>query len=330
MKPVGLVLALSLASLGVAQVPAVAKSPLVTDAAKSDLYALAKVALPPLPALPELRELEPGVHFAEVDLAWPRGKSKLWIYLPDPAAKPKSLPCIVTAPAGSNLLFGMALGDGDRAEHLPFVKAGFAVVAYEIEGVMPDDDAQTDENVLRQLRAYTECWAGLQDGHAALEYALTKLPAVDTKRVYTTGHSSAATMALMLAAHEPRLAGCAAFMPIVDVKERIGDEYLAMLEKDFAGYGNFLVRNSPVTHAARYAMPLFLFGAEDDDNVDCGAIEKFAELVRGKGKQATFAKVAEGGHYEAMIAAGIPQAIAWLQTLGMPVPPKGKAEGTAK
>ena len=36
-------------------------------------------------------------------------------YTPDPAAKPKSLPCIVTAPAGSNLLFGMALGDGDRA-----------------------------------------------------------------------------------------------------------------------------------------------------------------------------------------------------------------------
>jgi dipeptidyl aminopeptidase/acylaminoacyl peptidase len=39
----------------------------------------------------------------------------------------------------------------------------------------------------------------------ALDYIAKRLPYVDTNRIYTAGHSSAATMALLLAEHDLRM-----------------------------------------------------------------------------------------------------------------------------
>src|SRR5579871_2614816 len=76
--------------------------------------------------------LAPGVSFTEVMLPRPK-PARLWIYLPSPPPAGK-LPCVVIAPSGSALFSGMKLQDGDRAEHLPYVRAGFAVIAYDIDG----------------------------------------------------------------------------------------------------------------------------------------------------------------------------------------------------
>ncbi len=53
--------------------------------------------------------------------------SRFWIYLPEKQVPPASLPCILICGAGSTMLSGMKLGDGDEPEHLPYVQAGFAV-----------------------------------------------------------------------------------------------------------------------------------------------------------------------------------------------------------
>lgn len=315
-----LALTLTLAVPIAAQDKPAAKPPIVADADKATPIAWSKIVLPAFPAMTPPKQLADGVHCSEIELKWPRGASKLWVYLPDPAAKPKSLPCVFIAPAGSNLLFGMDLGDGDRKEHLPWVAAGFAVVAYEIEGVMPPDDQQTDENVLKQTTRYVQCQAGLEDARAAIEYALAKVPAVDPQRLFAAGHSSAATMALMFAAHEPRLRGCAAFMPIADVDKRIPRSLKKMMEKDFAGYGNFLVRNSPLTHAERYAMPLFVFAAEDDENVPFAEAQAFVEKLQAAKRTVTFEHVPTGNHYQPMIDTGIPKAIAWAKELAKAAP----------
>src|SRR5436190_14838996 len=92
-----------------------------------------------VPNLPAGETLAPGVKCSEVKLyrEGVRSPMRLWVYLPDPLPTAK-LPCILIAPAGSRMFHGMALADGDRAEHLPYVKRDFAVIAYEIDGPLPD------------------------------------------------------------------------------------------------------------------------------------------------------------------------------------------------
>ena len=104
--------------------------------------------LPPFPPPAPPREIEPGVMFSEITLTrgqaagsdLPGHTGKLWLYLPGGQHGPKSLPCILIAGAGSNLITGMDLGDGDRPEHLPYVRSGFAVLAYELDGMLPEDE----------------------------------------------------------------------------------------------------------------------------------------------------------------------------------------------
>ena len=59
------------------------------------------------------------------------GASKLWIYEPEGSEK---RPCILIAPAGSTLMEGMSLGEEDQDEHVPYVQAGFVVIAYSLDG----------------------------------------------------------------------------------------------------------------------------------------------------------------------------------------------------
>jgi dipeptidyl aminopeptidase/acylaminoacyl peptidase len=300
---------------------------LVTDADKGKPWPLAATALPKFPELPAGKAVEGG-ECHELELESARGKSKVWVYVPT-GSKPKSNACVVIAPAGSNLLFGMTLGDGDRKEHLPWLQAGFVVVAYEVDGVMPEEDQQTDANIMRQARAYNDSLAGMLNARAALEFALAKVPAIDGKRLFAAGHSSAATTALLFAAHEPRLRGVAAFMPVVDVSKRLPKVAQDQMEKDFPGYRNFIVRSSPHTHLAGYRMPLFVFAAEDDENTPFADTKAFAEQLKAAKKDVTFDHVATGNHYEPMLDPGIPHAIAWAQKLaaapaaapGAPKPP---------
>ena len=310
-------------------VPANKGKPLVAEADRQKPWPLASTKLPAFPALPAGRQVDGGLCH-EVELTSPRGAAKVWIYVPKDAA-PKSAPCVLMAPAGSNMLFGMTLGDGDRKEHLPWLAAGFVVVAYEIDGVMPPDDQQTDENVLRQLRLYTESCAGMLNARTALEYALANVPAVDPGKLFAAGHSSAATTALLFAAHEPRLRGVAAFMPCADVVKRIPEENQKQLEQDFSGYRNFLARSSPHSHVAALAkMPLFVFAAEDDDNTPFADHKAFVEQLRGAKANVAFEHVPTGGHYKAMLDPGLGKAIAWAKQLLAAAPAKAPAPTPGK
>lgn len=267
------------------------------------------LALDRIPALPAGRLLEPGVRFAEV-LA-PRaagGQSRFWVYLPDPLPK-KPLRCVVVAPAGTRLFHGIGLGEGDRDEHLPYVRAGFAVVACEIDGPLGDDFS--DQEAYAAVRAFRQAEAGIDNVRAAIDLALKRVPRIDPKRVVVAGHSSAATLALQCAVHEPRVRACIAYAPCTDVVARLAD-VLPTLERFEAGGTHFLRRLSPRQEAGLLRCPLFLFHARDDDNVP---IEESAVYTRyvGANPNVRFVVAQSGGHYQSMIAEGIPRAIAWLR-----------------
>ena len=59
-----------------------------------------------------------------------------WYYRPEQATGKLAL--VLVPPAGSTLFTGMDLGDGDRPEHYPYARAGFAVASFEIDGHVPN------------------------------------------------------------------------------------------------------------------------------------------------------------------------------------------------
>ncbi len=105
----------------------------------------------------------------------------LWHYGPKEIAKGTKLPCVLIAPAGSTLLTGMELGDGDATEHIPYLKAGFAVIAYSLDG--PSLSNPPD---IPAYEAYSQARGGLVNARNALEYAIQQ-PEIDPKRIFVAG-----------------------------------------------------------------------------------------------------------------------------------------------
>jgi dienelactone hydrolase len=280
------------------------------------------ILMPRFPNPGPAQELEPGITRQEVDLGPeemgkpPGWSGKLWVYLPSGDHPAKSLPCILIAGAGSNLMTGMKLADGDVPEHLPYVRAGFAVVAYELDGMLNDRQNVTDADLIQSLSRFFAARGGVLNGKIALEYTLRKVPQVDPGRITAAGHSSAATLALLFAEHEPRLKSCLAYAPVPDIEtdflKQGGPDLVNNLKNGGARdlFGPF----SPRTAEAKLNRPLFLFYAKDDPAAP--ELDAFASRMKAMNKPIRVETVPAGGHYQPMIEQGIPAAIAWLDEQG--------------
>ncbi|WP_435009512.1 prolyl oligopeptidase family serine peptidase [Tundrisphaera lichenicola] len=275
---------------------------------------VAPTVIPPFPEAGPGHELDPGVTFQEVRLpggSQPGWSGKLWLYRPTGEHAPRSLPCVMITGAGSNLLTGMSLSDGDRPEHVPYVRAGFAVLAYELDGGLEEQDPS--EARLRQaIGKFQAARAGLVNAAIALAFLRERVPAVDPNRVYTAGHSSAGTMAMLFAEHAPELKGCVAFAPAIDLVKRFGP---AMNDIQALGCLDLATRYSPKDNESKLACPLFLFHAQGDGNVPVQDSEASAERLRQMGKSVTLEVVPGGDHYNSMMNPGISRAIEWLRKI---------------
>jgi pimeloyl-ACP methyl ester carboxylesterase len=231
--------------------------------------------------------------FKEVPLEQFEEEPRLWVYTPRETKD--RYPCIVIAAAGGDLLTGMKLSEGDKPEHLPYVEQGFMVVAYDVSG----DPASMGNREAQALFAERE--AGIANGKAAIDYALKNL-SVDPDAIYAVGHSSAGTLALQLAAADPRVKACVAFAPVVDTEERTG-----------ADISDTVAKLSPSATTANLKCPVLLFVANDDENVAPETIYG-SELAKSN-PAVKVVTAASGGHYDSMISEGIPAAITWLKEL---------------
>jgi dienelactone hydrolase len=288
------------------------------SAAAAEPFSAGDVPLPVFPERGEMQAVSPQVMLHEVSLGddddgfydMPGVGGKLLLYLPAGKIRPKSLPCVLITGAGSDLLSGMQLGEGDNPEQLPYVQAGYAVVAYELDG--PSDEGTDPAAMRRSYEAFKAARAGLVNARNALQFVLDEVPEVDPSKIYAAGHSSAATHALLFAEHEPRLAGVIAYAPAVNVPKRFGP-ILRVLAFQLPGVVDFAAQSSPHTHANRLKCPTFLFHCEDDTNCPIADTRNFASQVKQQGTEATFVTAASGGHYQSMIDEGIPAAIKWLR-----------------
>ncbi len=172
-----------------------------------------------LPTLSSAQTLEDGIQFFEVVLTGdaPGKNMRLWVYLPPGDHPAKSLPCVLIAAAGTPLITGQSLSMGDRPEHLPYAKAGFAVIAYELDGTWA---VHSNSALLIAVNQFMAAHGGIDNARTAADYALARVPGIDPDRLYTAGHSSAATVALDVAATDPRIKACCAYAPCPDLHKR--------------------------------------------------------------------------------------------------------------
>jgi dipeptidyl aminopeptidase/acylaminoacyl peptidase len=141
------------------------------------------------------------------------------------------------------------------------------------------------------------------------------VPAIDANRIYTAGHSSAATLSLLVAENEPRVAACVAYAPCTDVRSRLtGNRLMRLMEPQFPGFGAFIDQTSPINGAARLRCPLFVFHSSDDKTLPIAQTTALVEEAKKVNPNVTFVRTDHGGHYNSMIKEGVPKAIEWLKT----------------
>lgn len=254
-------------------------------------------------------EIEPGTLFCEATTNGVGGPIKLWFYLPK--TRKGKIPCVVIPPAGSRMFHGMSLTEGDRPEHLPYVRAGFAVVAFEIEG--PLSEPASDAKIAAAARAFMKAKGGVSDGQVAINTALSYLSDIDPLRIMAAGHSSAGTTALALAAADKRIRSCSAFAPCTNLPAFFGAQS-AVLEGMVPGFRSFIQSFSPSSNCAAIKCPVFIFNAADDDNTMPAEINSYVQVLKRTNKAVTVKTVPTGGHFDSMIEKGIPAAIEFFRS----------------
>jgi len=265
------------------------------------------------PAAPmAMTRLERGVFFRSHVLASGAKQTRLWIYAPtaDPS---KARGLVLVPPAGSDGVTGMRLTKDDRAEHLPYVRAGYAVVSFDIDGFSPPKATPTQR--LEALRAFHDAQAGVANARAATNYMLATYPSL-RRQIVTSGHSSGGTLALLTAAYDPRVNAVIAFAAPTDIRAFASKADLLAIEKLLPKYKVFLQDSSPLVLRKGLAqIPMFLFHTADDRMVSPEHTKRMMAPGRALHPVTRRVLIPSGGHYKAMLNPGMPTAMKWLANL---------------
>lgn len=264
---------------------------------------------------PAFTTVEPGVQVLELTLERAGKPMTLWLYRPEKLARGRRVGLVVTAAAGSPLVAGIGLSPDDRAEHLPYVRAGFAVAAFSVDGVMT---AKTIAALERAAREYQASHAGLDNARTALDRAVELMPEVDPQRIYAAGHSSSGALALLFAARDKRIKAVAAYAPATEIRQPRLARTVATLERLIPEFGRFVDESTVARHTEDIKVPVFLFTAEDDPIVPVPEVRAFEKKLKQTNDAVELqVRPATPGladpHYEPMIRWGLAAGTHWLQ-----------------
>ena len=294
------------------------------------LFPIDSVAIPTFPSLRTSRASTiSGVVYHKIAVAGnrrnrdadgnplPGSEMDMILYLPSGAHKSGSLPCVMIAAAGTTLLEGNGCYDESyQSETIPYVKAGFAVLGYSLDGPLESDEPTGRESRAAYME-FRAAHAGLVNSRNALEFLVQKVPAINRNRIFTAGHSSAGTLALLFAEHESRIAGCVAYAPCLDLEKRLAD-YIssAVIEVLMPDVEQFVRQESPLRHFKSLKCPVFLFHAEGDEDTPFDESKELTERLAAQGTLCKLESVPDGDHYNSMLEEGIPRGIVWLKKHG--------------
>jgi dipeptidyl aminopeptidase/acylaminoacyl peptidase len=254
------------------------------------------------------RVIAPRARVHESSVSRDGATTTVWAYLPQ-APQRGPLPVVLIAPAGAAIPFGSSLSEEDRAEHIPYVEAGFAVVAYSVTGAVSDGAPAARQ--IAAMDAFIRSRGGVADAQRALDHALGLVPSLDRDCVFAAGHSSAGSVALRVAAAMPGIRGVAAYAAVSDplrMPEVSAAALPARLRRFYQGEG------SPLATASRWRTPTFLMHADDDSVVPVEQTLRFRAALPPD-LRVEVVRVPEGDHYRPMLETGIPQAIRFFRSL---------------
>jgi len=281
----------------------------------------------PLPAPPtdqlsgvKLNFVSQGTFLrAEVRLALPGSADEqaFVIYYPGSTRpEPGSLSCVLLAPRGEKGIFG-ADAIVDEADALAFVEAGYAVVAFSVDGATTNLAPPAER--AEAYRKFVNANLGLNNCQNALYFVRNSLAEVDPTRIFIAGRDAGGSLALLYATHEPALRGCVSFDAYVFADAIHGALYSDDRHFIYPGIDHLNSRQSPLTHAHRLQCPTLLWASEDGtaDALD------FSNLGRDNGQDLDVVEEVPPRANRSVNAA-IPSALNWLLTHGgRPFPPSG-------
>lgn len=292
-------------------------APMPVSAAATEPFPVSTIPAPPMPELGEWKPLDDLAGAKLYHVEWgpeqmtipskPGVGGEMYVLLPPGDHAPGSIPCVLVAPAGTNLLTGANTGPFFES-HVPFLKAGFAIMDYELDGA-PDYEANEGD----ATRAFIDSQAGLVNSRNVIDFVLQKMPMVNSKQIFAVGHSSGGTHVLLLGEHDTRLAGVVAFAAVSNVPQRLPAFVARMLGNNDPRLGDFLVQSSPQTHASRMNCPVLLCHAEDDSNVPVNDSREMHDLLLKAGKQSELFITRDGDHYSEMLDQCVPKGIQWMK-----------------
>jgi dipeptidyl aminopeptidase/acylaminoacyl peptidase len=295
----------------------VVNAPLPVSAEATEPFKVDSIPAPPMPELGDWKPLDDLAGAKLYHIQWgpeqmtipskPGVGGEMYVLLPPGDHDLGSIPCILVAPAGTNLLTGANTGPFFES-HVPYLKAGFAIMDYELDG-SPDYETQEGD----ATRAFIDSQAGLVNSRNVIDFVLQKMPMVNSKQIFAVGHSSGGTHVLLLGEHDTRLAGVVAYAAVSNVPRRLPPFVAKMLGNDDRRLGDFLVQSSPHTHASRMNCPVLLCHAEDDSNVPVSDSREMHGLLVKASKEAELLITRDGDHYTEMLEQCVPKGIQWMK-----------------
>ena len=192
-------------------------------------------SLTSVPDLPSRFEQLERVRKYDVQLGVPHGRpgerDRLVLYLPDSPNK-QSLPCVFVARPQS-----IDVAEKPASQTDPYAMAcetlavcGFAVVSYEIDGEADLSNPNADADLA--FKSFVASEAGLVNARHAMRFALEKIPGVDPERLFCFGEGSAGRAALLIAANDSKIKGCAVINPLLSVMDDQNVVWIARLSDE--------------------------------------------------------------------------------------------------
>mgnify|MGYP003663015732 CR=1 FL=1 len=245
------------------------------------------------------------------------GHMKFRVYLPPDIDPASPVPCVLVPPAGSNLLSGMDIDEPEEIpnpEHEPYVRAGFAVVTFSIDGNLWRREQSSNIAFKMAYEAFRKSQAGLENCvHAFLETQAV-IPGIDKNNVFIAGHSSAGTLSLLFAEHYPQVKGCLAYAPSVNLEQNF-KPYITEFRPLLPDVDQFIKQSSPDTHISSLTCPVFLFHARNDQVTSFAETENFVRQLKAQGTDVEFVASNGSDHYQTMIDEGLPRGIEWIKKI---------------
>jgi len=208
----------------------------------------------PTPHLDDPVEVTGNAVFHSVEFQISQGnpgyESKVYIFVPEIATDPGSLPCLISPMVGGDPLMGVSserLTDEYKSFYSNLAEGyGAVIIVYGVDGTINQDaeefasfspgaefpGPERREAVLllvevysRMCDEYLQSRGGMVNARNALTYALENVEAIDPNRVYAVGIEGNTHTAVLHGQFDERVAGCLAVGPTIDLEAHARDFY---------------------------------------------------------------------------------------------------------